>query len=169
MYSNNIVNFQESTTILNACTKKVWKHIVCTSYIKISRLNFLRWSLIVFIIKGFRFKCFYEECRRIYRPKRCGNNNKDENNSPKTLNDKNIRISFYDYFTPLGVFHTSISWWSLTGIWVTASLLKSPRLFSVFWPILIELSFGWSPLVFSLPIFPVPLPILRWLHRVHRT
>ena len=32
MYSNNIVNFQESTTILNAQTKKVWKHIVCTSY-----------------------------------------------------------------------------------------------------------------------------------------
>ena len=24
MYINNIVNFQESTTILNACTKKVW-------------------------------------------------------------------------------------------------------------------------------------------------
>ena len=30
MYSNNILNFQEST-ILNACTKKVWKLIVCTS------------------------------------------------------------------------------------------------------------------------------------------
>ena len=29
MYSNNIVNFQESTTILNACTKKVWKLIEC--------------------------------------------------------------------------------------------------------------------------------------------
>ena len=27
MYSNNILNFQESMTILNACTKKVWKHI----------------------------------------------------------------------------------------------------------------------------------------------
>ena len=27
MYSNNRVNFQESTTILNACTKKVWKII----------------------------------------------------------------------------------------------------------------------------------------------
>ena len=27
MYSNNIVNFQVSTTIRNACTKKVWKHI----------------------------------------------------------------------------------------------------------------------------------------------
>ena len=32
-------------------------------------------------------------------------------------------------------FHNSISWWFLTGIWVTTSLLKSPGLFSVFWPI----------------------------------
>ena len=29
MYSNNILNFQVSTTILNARTKKVWKLIVC--------------------------------------------------------------------------------------------------------------------------------------------
>ncbi len=29
------------------------------------------------------------EGRRTYRPKRCGNNNKDEDNSPKNLNDKN--------------------------------------------------------------------------------
>ena len=35
MYSNNILNFQESTTILNARTKKGWKLIVCTSYIYI--------------------------------------------------------------------------------------------------------------------------------------
>ena len=34
MYSNNILNCQESTTILNACTKKVWKHIECTAYLK---------------------------------------------------------------------------------------------------------------------------------------
>ena len=33
MYSNNIENFQESTTILNACTKNVWKFIECTKYI----------------------------------------------------------------------------------------------------------------------------------------
>ena len=33
MYSNNIVNFQESTTILNACTKRFWKLIECTTYI----------------------------------------------------------------------------------------------------------------------------------------
>ena len=31
MYSNKILNFQESTTILNACIKKVLKLIVCTS------------------------------------------------------------------------------------------------------------------------------------------
>ena len=35
MYSNNILNFQESTTILNAHTKKVWKFIIWTSYIYI--------------------------------------------------------------------------------------------------------------------------------------
>ena len=33
MYSNNILNFQEFTTILNAHTKNVWKLIVCTSYV----------------------------------------------------------------------------------------------------------------------------------------
>ena len=31
MYSKNILNFQESTTILNARTKKFWKLIVCPS------------------------------------------------------------------------------------------------------------------------------------------
>ena len=35
MYSNNIVNFQESTTILNAHTKNVSKIIVYTSYLSI--------------------------------------------------------------------------------------------------------------------------------------
>ena len=32
MYSNNILNFQESTTMLNARTKKVWKLIECSTY-----------------------------------------------------------------------------------------------------------------------------------------
>ena len=32
MYSNKILNFQESTTILNACTKKVSKRIECTTH-----------------------------------------------------------------------------------------------------------------------------------------
>ena len=34
-----------------------------------------------------------EEGRRTYRPRRCGNNNKDKDNSPKTLNDKNHQAS----------------------------------------------------------------------------
>ena len=33
MYRNNILNFQESTTILNACTKNVWKLIEYTTYV----------------------------------------------------------------------------------------------------------------------------------------
>ena len=32
-YSNNIVNFQASTTILNSCKKKVWKLIESTTYV----------------------------------------------------------------------------------------------------------------------------------------
>ena len=33
-----------------------------------------------------------EEGRRIYRPKSSGNNNKDEDSSPKTFNDKNLPL-----------------------------------------------------------------------------
>ena len=43
----------------------------------------------------------------------------------------------------LRVFHISVSWWSFIRVWVTASLLKSPGLFSVFWSFSIMLSFGW--------------------------
>ena len=39
MYSNNILNFQESTIILNALTKKVLKLIECTIYILAQRLE----------------------------------------------------------------------------------------------------------------------------------
>ena len=35
--------------------------------------------------EGSRVRQTPEEGRRTYRPKRCGNNNKDEDNSPKTL------------------------------------------------------------------------------------
>ena len=43
---------------------------------------------------GSRVRQTPEEGRRTYRPKRCGNNNKDENNSLKTLNDKNSYQGF---------------------------------------------------------------------------
>ena len=43
--------------------------------------------------EGSRVRQTPEEGRRTYRPKRCGNNNKAEHNSPKTLNDKNHQAS----------------------------------------------------------------------------
>ena len=43
--------------------------------------------------EGSRVRQTPEEGRRTYRPKRCGNNNKDEDYSPKTLNDKNQQAS----------------------------------------------------------------------------
>ena len=42
---------------------------------------------------GSRVRQTYEEGRRTCRPKRCGNNNKDEDHSPKTFNDKNHQFS----------------------------------------------------------------------------
>ena len=60
---------------------------------------------------------------------------------------------------PLRVFHW-VSWWSFTELWVRTSLLKSPGLFSVFWPILMMQLLGWSLLVLLFPSPPVPLIIL---------
>ena len=38
--------------------------------------------------------------------------------------------------TPWDLFFcTSVSWWSFSGVWMTASLLMSIGFFSVFWPI----------------------------------
>ena len=35
---------------------------------------------------------------------RCGNNNKDEDNSPKTLNDQNSKFEYLSQFIPLQKF-----------------------------------------------------------------
>ena len=43
--------------------------------------------------EGSRVRQTPEEGWRTYRPKRCGNDYKDEVNSPKTLNDKNHQAS----------------------------------------------------------------------------
>ena len=43
--------------------------------------------------EGSRVQQTPEEGRRTYQPKRCRNNNKDEDNSPKNLNDKNQQAS----------------------------------------------------------------------------
>ncbi len=44
--------------------------------------------------EGSRVRQTPEEGRRTYRPKRCGNIN-DEDNSPKTLNDKNQSLQVF--------------------------------------------------------------------------
>ena len=54
--------------------------------------------------KGSRVRQTSEEGRRKYRPKRCGNNNNDEDITPKTLNDKNHQVSsqkFWQIFNKL--------------------------------------------------------------------
>ena len=61
-----------------------------------------------------------------------------------------VSLYYYFYYS-LRVFHISVSWLSFTGVWVTASLFKSPGLFSVFWPISIIQLFQWSPLVLLFP------------------
>ena len=43
--------------------------------------------------EGSRVRQTPKERQRTYRPKRYGNNNKDEDNSPKTLSDKNQQAS----------------------------------------------------------------------------
>ena len=43
--------------------------------------------------EGSRVRQTHEEGRMTYRPKHRGNNNKDEDNNPKTLNDKNLFVS----------------------------------------------------------------------------
>ena len=57
-------------------------------------------------------------------------------------------------------FYTRVRWWFLTEVWVTASLLKSPGPFSVFWLILIMLLSGWSPLVLFSSPFTKPLEVV---------
>ena len=78
-----------------------------------------------------------------------------------------VYSSYYNYFIHLRVFHTSVSRWLSTGIWMTTSLLKSPGLFSVFRLISIMLYFKWSPHIPLFPSSPFPESILWWLCRVH--
>ena len=51
---------------------------------------------------GSRVRRTPEEGQRIYRPKRCGNDIKDEDDSPKTFNDKNLRDLFENYSYSIG-------------------------------------------------------------------
>ena len=82
-----------------------------------------------------------EEGWRPYRPKRCGNNNRDEDNSLKTLNDKNLKRKIIFHFSKK--FPLFIEWGSdliqflkkmchliiQTSFWLTFSFLLFLSLF----------------------------------------
>ena len=68
----------------------------------------------------------------------------------------------------LRFFHINVCWWSFIEVWMTASLLKFPGLFSVFWPISTMFYFGWSPFVLLFPTPPMSVPILWWLYQEHQ-
>ena len=56
------------------------------------------------------------------------------------------------------VFQTNVSWWFFTGVWVTASFLKSAELFSIFWPmslLVLLLIFCFSS-PYTIPLVTVP-------------
>ena len=58
-----------------------------------------------------------EEGRRTYRPKRCCNNNKDEDNSPKTLQCK---LPFFDSnrkTTQASIINVCQNWTTLHSLW----------------------------------------------------
>ena len=65
--------------------------------------------------------------------------------------------AYYYYYYYLRVFFFCFFFTSVLSdglsleFWVKASLLKSPGLFSVFWPFSTMLLFGWSPYVLQLP------------------
>ena len=62
-----------------------------------------------------------EEGWRTYRPKRCGNNNKDEDNSPKTLNDKNHQASSQKFRQQLND-HTVQGTYQVLPLWARVDL-----------------------------------------------
>ena len=83
-----------------------------------------------------------------------------------------VVVVFANFKTKISItvtilFHNGHS--SFTGGWLTASLLKSPELFSVFWPILVMLYFGWSRFVLRFSTFLAPFPSLYGLFQVHQS
>ena len=65
--------------------------------------------------EGSRVRQTLEEGWRTYRPKHYRNNNKDEDNSPKTLNDKNQQAS-YQKFRQLSIYMSYTVMRSITTV-----------------------------------------------------
>ena len=79
---------------------------------------------------------------------------------------------YYLLFESFFFFYISVNWWSFPEVWVTGSLLKSPELFSVFWPISkIHCTLGWGYRIHRLHICrgirPFSFQRVSWIW--HRT
>ena len=85
------------------------------------------WTLYVYFAHG--VNCGYSTLQRDY-PNDFFTNIKWYKILFLILYNNKIRYRILYHFTPLEFF---TSWLFFTGVWVTASLLKSPGLFSVFW------------------------------------
>ena len=68
-------------------------------------------------------------------------------------------LSFIFFFFFLQVFHIGVCWWSLTGVWMSVSLLRSPWFFCLLSPILTMLLFRWSCFFLLFTILRIPLQI----------
>ena len=66
------------------------------------------------------------------------------------------RITMYNFSS----FYTSVSQWFFTGVWVTASFLKSPGFLLLFRQISAMMKFGWFQLVPNFFTSSVPCTIL---------
>ena len=78
-----------------------------------------------------------------------------------------FRAVCYYYYLLIRDFLISFSWWSFTGVWVTASLLKSLELFSIFWLFSIISPTSKSSCPLNNPLVTVPrAPITKALWMV---
>ena len=111
-------NYVKFTELYVMCTKR---HVLAKNNV------FSKWVK-NWICHKFESKRFVES-KHIDSPVK-----KKKKKIPRTANCKRIIIII---IILLRVSHTSDSRWFLTGVWVTASLLKSLGPFSVFWPILV--------------------------------
>ena len=75
---------------------------------------------------------------------------------------------YYYYYFPFISFYTSFSWRNFTWFWVTAILLVSPGLFSVFRPISIMWSSERSPFFLRFKAVQISILIIGRVFQVHQ-